>query len=205
MTVHEQKKRGGVGRPRSARSHRAILDATLELVAEEGIQGTRIEAIAARAGVGKTTIYRRWLSKEALILDALSELHGHGKLVDTGELRADLLTFLKEPFHMLETHPLHERLVFRLFGEARAHPEFARVLYERVYAPRLQCMTHFIERAQERGELRPNVDTVFLASLLMGPLLYYKLATRVLPSSYSSHELLEQIVDAVLHGIGTDP
>ena len=69
MTVPEQEEREDLtGRPRSAQSHWAILDATLELVAEEGIQGASIEGIAARAGVGKTTIYRRWPSKEASIL-----------------------------------------------------------------------------------------------------------------------------------------
>ncbi|MBA3947174.1 MAG: TetR/AcrR family transcriptional regulator, partial [Herpetosiphonaceae bacterium] len=150
MSLPEQRK--GVGRPRSASSQQAILDATLLLVAEEGIQGTHIEAIATRAGVGKTTIYRRWPSKEAVILDALSELHGQIKLIDTGNLRTDLLTFLHELLHLMETHPLHERLIFRLLGELKVHPEFAQVLYERVYAPRLGFMTQFVERAEARGE-----------------------------------------------------
>jgi AcrR family transcriptional regulator len=71
-TVHKKEKTRKVGRPRSARVHRAILDATLELVAAEGIQGASIEAIAERAGVGKTAIYRRWESKEALVSDAIN-------------------------------------------------------------------------------------------------------------------------------------
>ncbi len=198
MTVDEQQQRKGVGRPRSASSQQAILDATLELVAEEGIQGTHIEAIATRAGVGKTTIYRRWPTKEALILDALNELHGHVKLIDTGDMRQDLLTFLKELLDLLETHPLHERLIFRLVGEAKARPEFAQVMYERVFAPRLHFVTQFMEQAHARGELRQNQDPVFICSLLVGPLLYYKLVTQILPSPNTLDEVLEQIVDAVL-------
>jgi len=59
------------GRPRSAQAHKAILDATLELLAEEGFHGLSIEAVAAKAGVGKTTIYRRWPSKDELVMDAI--------------------------------------------------------------------------------------------------------------------------------------
>ena len=62
------------GRPRSAQAHRAILDATIELFVESGYEGLSIEGVAARAGVGKTTIYRRWSSKEDLIVDAIGEL-----------------------------------------------------------------------------------------------------------------------------------
>src|SRR5437764_14075432 len=63
------------GRPRSERADKAIVDATLDLLAEEGgVTGVSIEAVAARAGVGKTTIYRRWPNKEALIIDALAAL-----------------------------------------------------------------------------------------------------------------------------------
>src|SRR5215212_2222443 len=133
-----------VGRPRSAQAHQAILEATLELVAKEGIQGASMEAIAARAGVGKTTIYRRWASKEALILAALREFFTEPHLIDTGNLRADLVTGLKETIRLRLSDPLFEALLYRLFGEIKAHPEFLRVLHEQVLAPDLHQMTQFI-------------------------------------------------------------
>ncbi|MGH2503871.1 MAG: helix-turn-helix domain-containing protein, partial [Ktedonobacterales bacterium] len=77
------------GRPRSAQADQAILDAALELIAQEGIQGMSIEGVAARAGVGKTTIYRRWPNKDALALDALRTVKPPIVSFDTGNLRSD--------------------------------------------------------------------------------------------------------------------
>src|SRR6266496_6782642 len=82
------------GRPRSAQAHKAILDATLELLAEGGFQGLSIEAVAARAGVGKTTIYRRWPSKNELVMDAIREVQVNLSVIDTGNFRKDVVTFV---------------------------------------------------------------------------------------------------------------
>jgi AcrR family transcriptional regulator len=206
VAIREPHKNRGAGRPRSVESHQAILEATLELMAKDGIQGTSIEAIAARAGVGKTTIYRRWSSKEDLMVDALSEVHMQLKLVDTGNLRADLTALLKEMLQHLEqetSHPLMGELMFRVLGEAKTHPEFFQVLHDRVYAPRLQQMDRFIRQAQARGELRQDLDAIFVASLIVGPLLYCVLVSQAAPSPYTTDDLPGQIVDAVLRGIGT--
>lgn len=78
------------GRPRSPAAHRAILDATLALLAELGFERMSIEAIAAHAGVGKTTIYRRWKTKEDLVADALSSVKAVPVAPDTGDLRTDI-------------------------------------------------------------------------------------------------------------------
>src|SRR5437899_12567871 len=90
------------GRPRSVQSHQAILEATLEIFAEEGLQGLSIEAIAERAGVGKTTIYRRWSSKEDVIKDALDLFRGEHPLPDTGNIRDDLLYIAKEAHELFK-------------------------------------------------------------------------------------------------------
>jgi AcrR family transcriptional regulator len=208
MTMDMEEKPRGVGRPRSAASHQAILDATFELVAEQGVQGASIEAIAARAGVGKTTIYRRWPSKEALVADTLGQLHLQLQLPNTGSLRGDLVALATELLqHMRQkgVHPLFERMLLRVIGEAQTHPEFLQILYDRVYAPRLGLMGRLIERAQARGELRPNLDPMFMASLIGGPVLFHLLAAQIMPSpaSPSWDDLPERIVDAVLRGVGT--
>ena len=78
------------GRPRSTRSHQAMLQATLELLAEVGLEATSIEAIAARAGVGKTTIYRRYRCKEELVADAIERVRKEVVIPDTGHLESDL-------------------------------------------------------------------------------------------------------------------
>src|SRR6476620_3260338 len=80
------------GRPRSEAAHRAILEAARELLIEEGFTRLRLEHVAARAGVGKSTIYRRWASKEALTLELLLGLAGpHLEIRDVGNTRAELL------------------------------------------------------------------------------------------------------------------
>ena len=93
------------GRPRSAQAHKAIIDATLELLAEEGFQGLSIEAVAAKAGVGKTTIYRRWSSKDELVMDAIREVQIDLPVIDTGNFRNDLTTLLKTAYQGFMTHP----------------------------------------------------------------------------------------------------
>src|SRR6185437_24526 len=83
------------GRPRSAEADQAILRATLELLAQDGIQGMSLEGVAARAGVSKTTIYRRWANKDALILDALRQSKPPALTFDTGNFRADIEHYLR--------------------------------------------------------------------------------------------------------------
>lgn len=194
-----------LGRPRSAETHQAILDATLELVARDGIRATTIEAIAAQAGVGKTAIYRRWDSKEALVLDALSELQAQVRVVDSGNLRRDLVTFLHDLFHQIETHPVLKGLVLRVLGEAEARPEFLQALLDRLYMPRRQQWESLFFQAQQRGELRPDVELSIVAGLITGSVFYHLLNSQLtqLPAPYA--ELPEQIVDAVLNGVGTAP
>jgi AcrR family transcriptional regulator len=204
LAASEPRENRAVGRPRSAESHQAILEATLELVAAEGMQRASIEAIAARAGVGKTTIYRRWSSKEDLIVDALSELHPLAKLVDTGNLREDLVAVLKAFVELVRTRPELERLMFRVLGEAKTHPEFLQVLHDRVYAPRLEQMDRFMRQAQARGEVRRDLDTIFVGSLIAGPFLFHLLISQILPTPYALEDLPEKIVDTVLTAIGTE-
>src|SRR5438552_17303325 len=84
------------GRPRSERAEKAIIDATLDLLVEEaGVAGLSIEAIAGRAGVGKTTIYRRWPNKEALIIDALASLKRPLPPVPGRSVREDLVVMAR--------------------------------------------------------------------------------------------------------------
>ncbi len=117
-----------VGRPRSAQAHKAILAATVELLAEEGFKGMSLEAVSNRARVGKTTIYRHWPTKEALVLDALSELHVEPPIVDTGNFRADMVALLREAVRAYSqiTNPLQAKLLSKIVGEIYAYPEFFR-------------------------------------------------------------------------------
>ncbi len=195
-----------VGRPRSAQAHKAILAATVELLAEEGFKGMSLEAVSNRARVGKTTIYRHWPTKEALVLDALSELHVEPPIVDTGNFRADMVALLGEAVRAYSqiTNPLQAKLLSRIVGEIYAYPEFFSTLYGQLYAPRLRQLEHLIKRAQAREELCQDVDAIFVMGLIAGPLLFQALVSTTVPTNHTLDDLVELTVDAALYGIGLD-
>jgi AcrR family transcriptional regulator len=190
-----------VGRPRSTAAHQAILHATLELFADEGFDAMSIEAIAERAGVGKTTIYRRWDSKEDLMLDAARSLQAEFPIVDTGNLRDDLIHLLKMVWDMSSSNPLLEKLYVRIIGESRANPDLFRFFYERRLRPRLQLFRQMIERAQACGEIRKDLDPLVVLDLLTGPLVFHLLFARLLASAPYPDDFPEQMVDAILQGL----
>src|SRR6266700_3129165 len=102
MVANEQQEERKAGSPSSVEAQQAILDATIKLLAEQGFDGMSIEEVAARAGVGKTTIYRWWDSKEALALEALQRLYAKRPITDTGNLRQDLIATFEDFARHLE-------------------------------------------------------------------------------------------------------
>src|SRR5438046_3156857 len=106
------------GRPRSARADEAIIEATLDLMAEGmPVEAMSIEAIAARAGVGKATIYRRWPNKESLIVDAVATIKGEVPVLRQESLRDDLITLLRPVGQMRTTRA--GKIMPCLLGELR--------------------------------------------------------------------------------------
>lgn len=209
MALQEQADKRPVGRPRSAQAHQAIITAALELLVEKGFNGMSLEAVATRAGVGKKTIYRRWPSKTALVIDALSELHTEPPpVVDTGNFRADMVALFREEVrgHSGMTNPLHVKLLFRVAGEIFTHPELFDVMFTQ-RAPRVMHVEQLITRAQARGELRQDLDAKIIVGLIYGSFLYHVLASilmptmTVIPATLTLDELSELTVDAVLLGI----
>jgi len=183
----------------SNRAHQAILQATITLLAETGYEAMSIEAVAARAGVGKTTIYRRWPSKVELVTEAIQNLHSELPFIDTGNIRDDFITFLKSTF---QRPAIVEGLLLKMLSEIRTNPEIYYTFHASIIAPRLQQLTEFVQRAQARGEIRPDLDPLFVIDLIAGPALYRLLLSGIMTSP-PPPDLPEQIVDAVLHGIAT--
>jgi AcrR family transcriptional regulator len=176
----------------------AILDATLELLAEVGIEALSMEAVAARAGVGKTTIYRRWSSKEELITAAVRRLHTEAPIIDTGNLRDDLLAIAHAAEHGNPRAAL-ERLLPRFLGEAASNPALWQAYQDTIMAPRFRQFSALIERAMAREEIRSDLDPFVVLDLLGGGLLYGWLITgrlSPLPSDF-----VEQVIDALWRGI----
>jgi AcrR family transcriptional regulator len=156
------------GRPRRAAARRAIVGATLELLAERGFQAATMDAIAERAGVGKNTIYRRWSSKEELVADAIYDLSGELDVLEGESLYAILLDQIHD-FLDLFADPLVGRVLPGLLGELHTNPEFAAVWGERVVRPRRQAIADLLREAIERGELREDIDPDVIADLIASP------------------------------------
>lgn len=187
------------GRPRSAQANQAILRAALEELAEVGFEALSIEAVAARAGVGKTTIYRRWPSKTELTVEAVSLIHTEVPVIDTGNFRDDLLAILRGAFQLRTT--LVEQLLLKVMGEVKTHPEVFQVFMARHVTPRFQAIIQMIERAKARGELRQDIDPALVVDLAAGPFFFQILFAHIAPTPAPSPDLAEQLVDAILHGI----
>src|SRR6185369_44682 len=155
------------GRPRSEEAHRAILDATLDLLVEVGYSGLTIEGIASRAGVGKATIYRRWSSKLPLVIEAFGELPGLSE-ADTGDLVADLEQMLRSYLEVFVSSPLGAVVPSRA-GELPHIPELM-ALFAPVVRSRRQPLIRALERGVARGEIPPDTDLSLAADLIVGPI-----------------------------------
>jgi AcrR family transcriptional regulator len=185
---------GSTGRPRSEEAHQAILDATLELLAEVGFSALTVEGIAQRAGVGKATIYRRWSSKLPLVVEAFSQLPGFEE-VDSGSLVEDLKSTLKSYLEVFNSSALFT--VFpSLAGERAQNPELSKLL-EPVARSRRQPFVRIFQRAQERGEISPEVDLDLAADLVVGPIS----VTLFFRGGRPSPSMVDPLVELALNGI----
>jgi AcrR family transcriptional regulator len=161
---------GAVGRPRSAAAHAAILDAAVALFVEVGSEGMSVEGVAARAGVGKTTIYRRWRSKEDLVIDAVIQVFTEPVTPDTGSVRGDLVRCARELQGLMSSSPAGE--VFpRMVAEVARGSALGRLYGQRVAAPRRAILADALTRGVERGELAPSIDVDLVVDALVGLLL----------------------------------
>ncbi|HZD00291.1 MAG TPA: TetR/AcrR family transcriptional regulator [Actinomycetes bacterium] len=190
----------GPGRPRSERAHQAILQATTELLLEQGFAEMSVEGVASRAGVGKATIYRRWPSKADLVAEAIAQL-SHKVLdpVDTGSVRGDLIVLSEQAFHTQEAGDVTQ-IMIKLMSERARHPELQDAFMRRVVQPRRRVVADVLERGIARGELRQDVDVELLVDLLAGVIMYRSLLTaKHFPPL--DREALERVIDMVFHGV----
>jgi AcrR family transcriptional regulator len=185
------------GRPRSERAHQAILSAALELLIEEGFASLRLEHVAARAGVGKATIYRRWASKEALAQDLLTQLAGpHIEVPDSGNTRKEMLAAVTNPMRAV-TETDFGPVIKAMLSQIASNPRVGDPFRATVVEARRAEITKVIERGIARGDLRLDADPAVATELLVGPVYFRLMFGGVLDLDFA-----EQIVDSVLRGFG---
>jgi AcrR family transcriptional regulator len=182
------------GRPRSSECELAILQATRELLVEGGVRGLTIEKAAARAGVAKTTIYRRWRDKDelalAVVLDMVEQVV---MLPELGDTRAELLAFVNAAVEVLGS-TLMGRVMQGLVSDLATDPELAQAFRERVVSVRNAEVERLVQRGIARGDLRPDTDAESAHELLIGPV-YYRL---LLTGQPLDRAFARNTVDAVL-------
>jgi AcrR family transcriptional regulator len=183
------------GRPRSERAHRAILDAAREMLAQDGFAGLALERVAAHAGVGKATIYRRWASKEALALDLLLQLAGPPVAIDdTGDTRAELLAAVTNAMRAVTDTPFGP-VIRGLLSQIALNPELGDPFRASVVQGRRDQVRGVIARGVARGDLRPDVDADLATELLVGPVYF-----RLMFGGDLTQDFAERLVDSVLYG-----
>lgn len=157
------------GRPRSAEADEGILDAAMELFCEQGYDALSVEGVACRAGVGKSTIYRRYPSKLDLVMAAIDRAkEGMIPAPDTGSLRDDLHAIARAFAAMLVSDTIGQAIPMMLAAKARS-PELAAAHHEFVSGRR--AATHaVIQRGIDRGELASDADPAVIADMLTGAL-----------------------------------
>jgi AcrR family transcriptional regulator len=188
------------GRPRSDATHRRILDAARELLTEGSYADFRMEHVAARAGVGKTAIYRRWRSKQALAQDLLVELAGpHIAIAPTGDTREELLAAVVNPMRAVTDTPFGP-VIRSLMSQIATDPKLGDPFRATVVAARRAEVTKVVERGIARGDLRPDADPTIATELLVGPIYF-----RVMFGGELTLDFANRVVDSVLEGFAARP
>src|SRR5437660_1171816 len=156
-----------------ARSEDTILRATLDLVAEHGVSGVTVDAVAARARVGKATIYRHWGSRARLVHDAISCMKDPVEEPNTGTLHGDLVSLVRQVVNYLQQEDT-ARVLPSLLDAAVRDPELAELRIDSS-RHRRAFFERAVEHAVERGELSKDVDVQLLIDLVVAPFFYRRL------------------------------
>jgi AcrR family transcriptional regulator len=184
------------GRPRSERAHNAILGAAFKLILEEGFRAVSLESIAAKAGVAKTTVYRRWPNKAAIVMDAFTAKAGSGSLFPAAPAAIESIR--------LQMHAMARSfrgndgvLIKALLAEAQFDPELANALRTRWTLPRRKLATGIIRQAIQQGDIRPELTPDDVIDLLYAPI-YYRLQRG---TGSLSHAYIERIFHHAMQGL----
>ncbi|HEX6756155.1 MAG TPA: TetR/AcrR family transcriptional regulator [Mycobacteriales bacterium] len=186
------------GRPRSAEAEKAILDATVEMLVARGLSGLSVEAVAARAGVAKTTIYRRWPDKKELVLAAVTAAKGPPPEPPGRSVRGDLLHLLRGVGRDRDGSPDNwSALMSRLSIESEAYPDLVLEAWRRAVGPRRAVFARVLARGVEEGLIRPDADPDLVADMLIAPVV-----GKIRPARPPLTEAqVATVVDTILRGL----
>ena len=194
MTTTDVDAPRALGRPRDPKLDSAILVAALELLASEGYDGLTIEAVAARAGVGKASVYRRFSNKEELVVEAVASLSEQPERRDGMGVRDELVALL-ETIRRKNDSSISGKIFPRLLSAGIENPRMLQRYREQVLDPRRQLFLDVVQRGIDEGLIRPDVDPGHAVDLVVGPMVYRNLIRHDPPPG---PDLAARIVDDVL-------
>ncbi len=179
------------GRPRNAELDRGLLRAAQELLAEIGYDRMTIDAVAARCGTAKTSVYRRWAGKPELVADAVADLHGVDAVPDTGDLRTDLV-HLASAWHDPDCR--RDAVVGGLLTAMGREPALRDAVQEAITAPHLGAFTAIVTRAVDRNEVPAGHDLSLIGALFPA-FTFHRIAIQAQPVDAA---FIEYVVDALV-------
>ena len=187
-------------RSRSVSAHQKVLDAAFQLMAERGVEGTSMDAIAEASGVSKATIYKHWTDKDALLLEMMAEANGLRvrPRFSSGNTRADMVAVLSyRPSERAETR---ERIMPHFMAYSAHHPSFGAAWRNMVMEPPRRELSYLLKIGIKKGELSPDLNLDLSLALLLGPIMYWYIFLR--RSAGNPKGLAEGIVDAFWKAFG---
>jgi AcrR family transcriptional regulator len=186
------------GRPRDPQLDAAILGATLDGLDDAGYAGLTLEAVARRARTTKPALYRRWPSRQRLVLAALARRLDDIRAPDTGCTLCDLDECLK--LFVAAFRRISPSVLGPLFADCSADEDLRAAFMAALFDPPRAAVKETLERAHERGDLRDDVDRELILDVL-GSLVHYRVLFGHAPTSDRE---IERVVESLLHGIATD-
>jgi AcrR family transcriptional regulator len=167
-----------MARTRSDTAHRKVLEAAMELVAEHGIEGASMDAVAGRSGVSKATIYKHWKDKHALVLEMLAVLNGlkDRPPFDSGNVRNDIVAVLA--YRPPENLEMRERIMPHLVAYSARNQEFGQMWRNMIMEPPRQELRRLLRAGVRNRELSSTLDEDVSLALLLGPMMYWFLFLR---------------------------
>ncbi|WP_304455189.1 TetR/AcrR family transcriptional regulator [Nocardiopsis sp. YSL2] len=192
------------GRPRDATRDRALMEATLAELQAQGYSGLTTAAVAKRAGVSTATLYRRWRSKEHLVVGAAQAwAEDLGPDVDHGSLRADLRALLQEKADALEG--ASGRLLRAVLGEAAHNRALADVLFDAFVLPLQNRVAALLDRAAGRGEIAPVEDPLVVGEMVIGPMVSHTFLVPPSPGASPGTDMADRLLPYLLRALGAPP
>lgn len=182
---------------RVIRSKRAIIEAAVSLMAERGVAATTIEAIAEQSGVAKTTIYRHWPDRGALVIDAIGSLLVSPFDPDTGDIADDLTVVATGLAKGLASQPW-SGLLPSLIEAAERDPGLA-AMHARLAESRDSTVRSMVRRARERGQVRDDIDDDDIVGLVAGPLFYRRMIRHEEPSAADAERIAALVAELIRH------